>query len=241
MDQPDAPLIPSHWQKNASPEEAALVQRCREFTMTPPAVSLNAIRAVEFIAGRRIPGDIVECGVWRGGISMAMACRLQALGQIRDFYLYDTFEGMSQPTEHDEAPSGEKAGSLLERLPKDEQNHIWAYAPIEKVRKNLQSTGYPMERVNLIKGKVEDTIPGTMPEKIALLRLDTDWYESTKHELTHLYPRLVSGGILILDDYGFWAGARKAVDEFFETSHPRPQLNVVRDGMADSAHWAVKP
>ncbi|MFM8982727.1 MAG: TylF/MycF/NovP-related O-methyltransferase [Spartobacteria bacterium] len=209
--------------------------------MTPPAVVLNAIRAVDFIEERQIAGDIVECGVWRGGISMAMAIRLNTIGEPRNFFLYDTFEGMSAPTDHDVAPSGQKAENLLNQIQRNETNHIWAYAPLEKVRKNLETTGYPMEKMRFVKGPVEETIPGTLPEKIALLRLDTDWYESTRHELQHLYPRLSTGGVLILDDYGFWAGARKAVDEFFSSLDPRPALTVVRDGIADSAHWAIKP
>ena len=90
----------------------------------------------------------------------------------------------------------------------------WCYSPIEDVKKNVLSTGYPERNVHFIKGKVEDSIPGHIPEKIALLRLDTDWYESTKHEMTHLFPRLVQGGVLIIDDYGHWEGARRAVDEY---------------------------
>jgi len=237
----DLPLIPSHQEKYASPGEVALIQLCRKFTMTPPVVVLNAIRATQYVVERHIDGDIVECGVWRGGISMAMAMRLQTLGQYRRLYLYDTFEGMSRPSEHDVAPSGQKAEHLLNQTQRDEKNHIWAYAPLEKVRLNFLSTGYPMEKVIFVKGKVEETIPENLPHKIALLRLDTDWYESTRHELIHLYPRLVSGGVLILDDYGFWAGARKAVDNFFENINPRPILKTVYDGIANSAHWAIKP
>ena len=78
----------------------------------------------------------------------------------------------------------------------------------------MYSTGYDKSKIHLVKGKVEETIPKTLPERIALLRLDTDWYASTKHEMLHLFPRLVPGGVLILDDYGSWLGARKAVDEY---------------------------
>jgi len=209
--------------------------------MTPPEVTLNAIRAAQYVAEYNIPGAVVECGVWRGGVSMAMASRLSMGGQVKDLYLYDTFDGMSEPTENDVAPSGQKAEVLLKNLAKDEQNHIWAFAPLDKVRSNVESVGYPAEKIKFVKGKVEDTIPGTIPEKIALLRLDTDWYESTKHELLHLYPLLVSGGVLILDDYGYWAGARKAVDEFFETLNAKPELHIVYDGIANSARWAIKP
>ena len=90
---------------------------------------------------------------------------------------------------------------------------------MEVVKKNIFSIGYDPEKIHFVQGKVEDTIPATIPEKISLLRLDTDWYESTKHELEHLFPRLSKGGILILDDYGHWQGARKAADEYFNNNH----------------------
>jgi hypothetical protein len=89
---------------------------------------------------------------------------------------------------------------------------------MEDVRANLLSTGYPAEKIHLIKGKVEDTIPGTLPRGLSILRLDTDWYESTRHELIHLYPLLHPKGVLIIDDYGDWQGAKKAVDEYFKES-----------------------
>jgi hypothetical protein len=90
----------------------------------------------------------------------------------------------------------------------------WCVAGVQSVRKNVLSTGYPEEKLHLVQGKVEDTLPAAAPERIALLRLDTDWYESTRHELVHLYPRLVPNGVLIIDDYGDWVGAKEAVDEF---------------------------
>ncbi len=94
-------------------------------------------------------------------------------------------------------------------------DNVWCYSPIDEVKTNLAKSGYNMGNIHFVKGKVEDTIPHSEIKDIALLRLDTDWYESTKHELIHLYDRLVSGGVLIIDDYGHWSGSRKAVDEFF--------------------------
>jgi len=101
---------------------------------------------------------------------------------------------------------------------------MWAMAPLDRVRRNVLATGYPAERVHFIQGKVEDTLPANAPDRIALLRLDTDWYESTHHELTHLYPRLSPGGVLIIDDYGHWQGSRLAVDEFFAARAYTPLL-----------------
>jgi O-methyltransferase len=88
------------------------------------------------------------------------------------------------------------------------------------VRATLLETGYPAERLHLHRGPVEETLPRQSPGPLALLRLDTDWYKSTLHELEHLYPLLAGGGILIIDDYGHWQGARRAVDEYFADSPP---------------------
>jgi hypothetical protein len=175
---------------------------------------LAMINAVTYITKNKIPGDIAECGVWRGGSMMVAAATLLSLGDTsRSLYLYDTYEGMSEPSEKDKSFDGVLAGDKLKQSAP--QSGYWCYASIEDVRANILSTGYPQEKIHLIKGKVEETIPQTMPPDLAILRLDTDWYESTLHELNHLYPLLHENGILIIDDYGYWQGARKAVDEYF--------------------------
>ena len=89
----------------------------------------------------------------------------------------------------------------------------------------MLSTGYDIARTHFVAGDVEQTIPGVVPEQISLLRLDTDWYESTRHELKHLYPRLIRGGVLIIDDYGHWKGARQAVDEYLAETGAKLLLN----------------
>jgi hypothetical protein len=96
---------------------------------------------------------------------------------------------------------------------------------LEEVVGNLASTGYPVERSYFIKGLVEETVPDQAPARIALLRLDTDWYRSTLHELDHLFHRISPGGVLIVDDYGHWRGAKEAVDEFFSGSGVHLLLN----------------
>jgi O-methyltransferase len=162
-----------------------------------------------------VEGDFVECGVWKGGSVMMMALVLKALGVTdRNIYLFDTFEGMTPPTNADVDHSGASADALLAKSGRDE-NHIWAYSPIDEVRLNLEKTGYPMERFIFVRGDVRETIPQQGPDKIAILRLDTDWYESTRHELEGFFPRLEERGVLIIDDYGHWRGASKAVDEYF--------------------------
>jgi O-methyltransferase len=201
-------------------EQREILRKSREFTMTGQERMIALINAINYVVANGIPGDIAECGVWRGGSMMVMALTLLAAGdRSRSLYLYDTFEGMSEPTEHDKSQGGETAEKLLQGEKRG--TGIWCYASVEDVRTNLLSTGYPAEKIHLIQGKVEDTIPQTLPTPLALLRLDTDWYESTRHELQHLYPLLRKKGILVIDDYGHWQGARKAVDEYFrERSQP---------------------
>jgi O-methyltransferase len=165
----------------------------------------------------QLEGEFIECGVWQGGSMMAVALTLINLAQTtRVLRLYDTFEGMTPPTDKDVRYDGTHVSELLETA--DQDAWIWARARIDLVRRNLALTNYPERLIQYIPGKVENTIPDNVPDKICLLRLDTDWYESTKHELIHLYPKLVSGGILIIDDYGHYKGARDAVDEYFGPS-----------------------
>jgi hypothetical protein len=108
--------------------------------------------------------------------------------------------------------------------PENATYNMWCIAPEAEVASNLRATGYPMDHVHLVRGRVEDTIPRDAPDAISILRLDTDWYESTRHELLHLYQRVVKGGVVIIDDYGCWEGARRAVDEFLDLLNPRPFL-----------------
>ncbi len=189
----------------------------KPYTMTSQARIQAVIDATDYILTNRIQGDFVECGVWKGGSSMAMALTAQSVGcSERSLYLYDTFEGMSEPTEADISLHGKNAKDQYEAAKTDEGHVDWCYSPIDDVRRSLESTKYPSDRMHFVQGRVEDTIPEIVPGQIALLRLDTDWYESTKHELQHLFPRLSEGGVLIVDDYGHWRGAKKAVDEYFE-------------------------
>ncbi|GAB2784034.1 TylF/MycF family methyltransferase [Rhabdobacter roseus] len=200
--------------------EKDIIQQALPYTMTSQERLVNLIRAIEYLVKQKIEGDFVECGVWKGGSSMVMALTLANLGEkTRNLHLYDTFDGMSTPSEKDESIDGQKAEIQLNASSKSISDSVWCYSALEEVQQNLLSTEYPKENIHFIEGKVEDTIPHHLPDKIALLRLDTDWYESTKHELNHLFPRLVPGGILIIDDYGHWKGCRQAVDEYFQENN----------------------
>ncbi len=186
-------------------------------------------RAVEYVVAARLPGVMVECGVWKGGSMMAIAESLLACGvRDRDLYLFDTFQGMTEPTVDDPAWTHEAW-----------RQHTggWNVAPLKLVQANLTSTGYPSDRLHYVVGRVEDTLPDKAPATICLLRLDTDFYESTKRELSTLYPRLVSGGVLIIDDYGSFEGSRKATDEFLRAQPKQILLNRIDS----DARIAIKP
>ncbi len=205
-------------------ETMEIVTLSDEYSMTSRPKRFALVAAVRHIAQTGIPGDIVECGVWRGGSIHMIARTFQAEGVTdRDIHLFDTFEGMTEPTEHDVAFDDPRTAA--ERLETAEKNQwIWAIASLEDVQAGLKTLDYPYERFHFVQGPVEETIPEHAPEQIALLRLDTDWYESTKHELEHLYDRLVPGGVLIIDDYGSWQGSKKATDEFMATLEKPPLM-----------------
>jgi O-methyltransferase len=221
-----------------SPREVAMVERVRGITATGPGRIVGLMDAVEYVVKNRIPGPIVECGVWRGGSVVVAALTLLELGdRSRDIFLFDTFEGMSEPTTRDRLGDGTPVGDVLSGTERRDDGSIWALATLDTVRKNVLATGYPADKLHFVQGKVEDTVPASAPESIALLRLDTDWYESTLHELEHLYPRLHPGGVLILDDYGHWQGAREAVDEYFSRSDFKPLLG----RLDETGRMVVKP
>ncbi|MGX1670164.1 TylF/MycF/NovP-related O-methyltransferase [Streptomyces sp. NPDC055400] len=216
-------------------EAKAVIRAVKPYTMTSPE-RLNAfILATRHIVRHNIPGDIVECGVWRGGSMQACAKTLLSQGDTeRGLYLFDTYEGMTPPTEEDLRRDGKSAGELLAAQGKDRP--IWAVATLDDVKSGFQGVPYPADRLHFVQGRVEDTVPRQAPEQISILRLDTDWYASTKHELDHLYDRLVPGGVLLIDDYGYWQGSRQAVDEFLEKTGER--LLLLR---MDEGRIAVKP
>ena len=197
-----------------------IYEQCRPFTMTSIERVYALWQAVRYIEARRIPGAVVECGVWRGGSAMCAALTLQSLGgPDRELWLYDTFAGMTPPSERDRNFAGVPADRF------QPSRRPWHAVPAAEVRANLRRTGYPEDRIRLIEGDVRDTLGRHRPGKIALLRLDTDWYDSTKAEMEALFPLLVPGGVLIIDDYGDYAGAKQAVDEYLEAHGVAMLLN----------------
>lgn len=213
------------------PEFLAAYASCRMATMTSVERMYSLWSAVRHVTAAELPGAVVECGVWRGGSMRLVAETLGQLGApARDLWLYDTFAGMTAPTSEDRDLRGRPADETWQKA-QGEDDNAWCNASLEEVRatmlRPLVATGrsYPEERMHFVRGPVEETLPATLPDgPIAILRLDTDFYASTAHELTHLYPRLLPGGVLIIDDYGHWQGARQAVDEYFSAHPPRPWL-----------------
>jgi len=198
------------------------------------ACMYQTLDAVDYLQAHGIQGDLVECGVFRGGHMLLAKAYAKALNlPRRHYWLFDTFEGMSAPTAFDKKYSGRKATELAVKKAGN-----WCRASLELVQSNFEKHGVLDDDVTFVKGKVEDTLLDTaaLPEQIALLRLDTDFYESTKAELEALYPRLVPGGMLVVDDYGWWDGARRAVDDYFGGA---PILSMVEGDM--SARTMVKP
>lgn len=192
------------------------MEKIRRYTMTSVERLYSLWDAVRYVARADLDGAFVEAGVWRGGSVMLMALALLRQEKTdRALWLFDTFAGLPRPDpELDVDVLGNRAiDGWLPRSFGEDQAH-WAYADEADVRANMAQTGYPEEKIHFVVGKVEDTIPRHIPEKIALLRIDTDWHASYDHILHHLFDRVVPGGVIIFDDYGQFLGARKAVDSF---------------------------
>ena len=203
-----------------------IYKRCKDYTTTSIERMYALYKAVEYIVKSNIKGNFVECGVWKGGSTMIIALTLLSMKEKnRKIYLYDTFSGMTKPTEKDKTISS--SYPVIDKWKKYQANdhNKWAFSPLEDVKDNMLSTGYPPLNLVFVKGKVEDTIPRIIPSKIALLRLDTDWYESTYHELKYLFPLLINKGVLVIDDYGYFTGAKEAVDKYVKENNIKILLN----------------
>lgn len=215
-----------HYLPDVAPVFVEIYKKVRPYTMTSQERIISLCEAVKYVQDNHIDGDIVECGVWKGGSMMAVAETLSMTGDMcRNLYLFDTFEGMPPPIENDVDITGVTAKNLLHHSDQERDESVWCRATLDIVKNALGNTNYPNENIHYIKGMIENTIPYSAPDKIALLRLDTDWYESTKHGMEHLFPRLSKGGVLIIDDYGHWQGARKAVEEYIENNDIKILLN----------------
>jgi O-methyltransferase len=225
------PEFPAHYDEMAEP----IIRAARPYTMTGREKQYALYLATRHVVRYDIPGAIVECGVWRGGSMHVVARTLLAIGDTsRELYLFDTFDGMTPPTDKDVTYGGKPVADLLSSRPRTAR--IWAVASLEDVQQGFEAIPYPREKIHFVQGPVESTLPEQAPDQIAILRLDTDWYESTRHELVTLYDRLSPGGALIIDDYGSYQGARAAIEEFIEETGARLLLLPIGLGRI-----AVKP
>lgn len=184
------------------------------YTMCSLEDRKNIIDSINYIERNSIEGDIVECGVWKGGNLMLLKFICEDLGLKKNIYGFDLFDDMPNGGEYDFDKYGKKP-SFYKNHPSTENE--WCKSSLEELKINLNQH-FESHNIKLIKGDVCLTLKSNehLPEKISLLRLDTDFYESTKCELDILYPKLSKGGVLIIDDYNEWNGSRKAVDDFFD-------------------------
>ena len=196
--------------------EKKILKKIKNLTMTSFERQFSLIKSVEYIIQNKIQGDVVECGVWRGGNMVLVAEIMKKMKTFRKLWLYDTFEGMTKPSSYDRSFRSGRAIKKFFEKKIGSNSSDWCFASIEEVKKNLKKTKYPTKLLKFIKGPVEETLVQHKPKKISILRLDTDWYSSTKKELEILYPKLVKNGVIIIDDYGHWEGCRKACDEYFK-------------------------
>jgi O-methyltransferase len=212
----------SLWASDLSKKDLEYISLIKENNLSMTSIdNLSATAlASQYVIKKNIPGDFMECGVWRGGHSILAA--LYFLNK-RKIFMLDTFTGMTMPASNDKRSlDGTPALVTYESKNELEDGVDWCYASIENVKKNFQILGINAEEhessLVFLKGKAEEVLKDretNLPERISVLRLDTDWYESTKVELEVLWDKISIGGIIIIDDYGYWQGCREAVDEYF--------------------------
>ena len=193
-------------------------------SMVSVAGLFSTVAAAKYVAENEIQGDFVECGVWRGGNSIIAAEIFKRYSLNKRVFLFDTFKGMTEPSQDDRYIQDNRPALKDFILRQEETHNSWCFAPLDEVRNNFRKRNLSEENIVFIEGPVEETLleRGVIPESISFLRLDTDWYESTKVELEVLYPLVTKGGVVVIDDYGFWSGAKKATDEYFSHGFTRP-------------------
>jgi O-methyltransferase len=211
------------------PQFLTLYEQCNQYTTSSWEVLYALYKSIQYMVTNRIPGDVVQCGVLRGGSMKLVAHALLSLGDThRTFFLYHTVSDLPDLG----ARMDPASNKTEDNRPKEAK---WAY-PAAGIRETVATSGYPMEKLKLVQGAVEQTLPGMIPDQIALLRLDGAWYSSIRHEIEHLYPRLSPQGILIIDGYGN-DEARRAVDEYFSKIEKKPLLQRIHH----ACRLAIKP
>ena len=206
---------------------------CKEFSINVSYQRyLSLFQSLQYILKNKIKGDIVECGVFRGGSAM-MICYILRFFLVKNkkVWLYDTYEGMSSPSAVDTDLNNKKAEDFLKIKKIENINNVWAFSSLNSVKNNIKKTNFNIKNCVFVKGKVETTLKKKTPKSISLLRLDTDFYKSTQAELKYLYNLVSPGGIIIIDDYGHWKGCKIAVDQFFKNKKNILFLNIDYTGI----------
>lgn len=187
-------------------EDSKIIEFVSPYTLLSHERLQNILDSISTLEKENIPGDLIEIGVFKGGAIMAMALKCKQLNCNRKIIAYDTFEGMTLPTSYDITFQG------LEAKNNYVMPDIKCASSFENTKANIDKAEY--KNIEYVIGDILLQKKEDVPKKIALLRLDTDWYESTKYELEIFEPNVMKGGFVIVDDYGHWLGCRKAVDEF---------------------------
>lgn len=219
----------------ADKEIIEFIKISKQFSMTDLHAMYVLSQAILKAKTNKLDGDFVECGIWRGGNVLLLKLLNDYYKLNKSIFAFDTFDGMTAPSKFDIDFQNISAEEQLNKNDKSEdKKNIHCYSELETVKKNI-SKYTNLNNIKFVKGPVEKTLLDieNLPEKISILRLDTDFYESTKIELNVLYPKLVQGGVLIIDDYGHWKGAQKAVDEFFDK---KEWLHIINN----SARYLIK-
>lgn len=194
------------------------LRKIENYTKTNPKRQESLYRQIIDLKKNDIIGDFVECGVWRGGICMLAAYTYLDNDDIRPIHLFDTFKGMTRPCELDRKFFSDDLAIKKWEESKNCSYNSWCYASLDDVQNNMKRTKYPEDKVHYYVGCATKTTK-TFNKNISLLRLDVDFYNATKECMNNLYPLLSEGGYLIIDDFGVWEGANKAIKEYFKKNN----------------------
>lgn len=207
--------------KDLSKSEVQKINKILKLTMVSQENLIFLISAIKYLKKKKIEGDYAETGVWKGGLSiLSYQMFSEKIKKKKRFYLYDTFEGMTKPSKFDRKINKDLSQVMDKWKNTSKTKEGWNFSPLDEVKDNItrKCGKNSLKDFFFIKGKVEDTLKNkrNLPKKICLLRLDTDFYNSTKSELTYLFNRVSKGGVVIFDDYSNWLGAKKAIDDFLK-------------------------